>query len=160
VFLWFQCVDGTFVFRWRRFLIFLNVVFYFDFLKYHNRQCFIWVSLVKWVVLLPQISFFQSSKCVWYTARSISRSKSCGKWYLHWLITLSLKNNHFTSVNHYDQSHAASASSMTVTQYRWRKGCRHNICDIPEKGFQTGGEPVLPQDQIKKDVIFRWLSSF
>jgi hypothetical protein len=29
-----------------------------------------------------------------------------------------LQINHFTSVRHFDLSHAASASSLTVTQYR------------------------------------------
>jgi hypothetical protein len=32
--------------------------------------------------------------------------------------TLPLKINHFTSVSHFDQSHAASVSSMTVSLYR------------------------------------------
>jgi hypothetical protein len=57
--------------------------------------------------------------------------------------TSPLKINHFTSVRHFDQSHAASASSMTVSLYRWRMGCSHNMCDIPEEQLQPGGGPVI-----------------
>jgi hypothetical protein len=32
---------------------------------------------------------------------------------------------------------------MTVTQYRWRKGSSHNMCDIPEEQFQRDGGPVI-----------------
>jgi hypothetical protein len=35
-----------------------------------------------------------------------------------YLCTSPLKINHFTSVSHFDQSHAASASSLTVALYR------------------------------------------
>jgi hypothetical protein len=55
--------------------------------------------------------------------------KACGQWYLHLLITLPTKNNHFTSVNHFDQSHATSASSLTISLSDERGSTRHNMCD-------------------------------
>jgi hypothetical protein len=122
-------------------LNFLKCCFLFWFFKI-TQSAVLHLGITSQMTSVTSADFFFSvfKMCVIYCK---SRSKSCGKWYLQWLITLPLKNNHFTRVNHTDQSHAASASSMTVTQYCWRKGCRHNMCDIPEEGFQTGGETVI-----------------
>jgi hypothetical protein len=62
-------------------------------------------------------------------------SKSCGKYHLHWLTTLSLKNHTLTSVRLLDQRHSSSA--IIIPFYRWR-----------ESSFGLS----MPKEQIKKEV--------
>jgi hypothetical protein len=74
--------------------------------------------------------------------------------HLQWQNKIPLKINHFTSVRHFDQSHAASASSMTVSLYRWRMGCRHNMCDI----YIANNDRPLADELTDEDIMYNlWL---